>query len=132
MIFLDTHAAVWLYADPGLIPKSALALIEAESSALSPLAALEIQHLFEIGRIKADSRTIVSYLEERIGLKIESGRFADAVLASRDESWTRDPFDRVIAAHARLLQAILLSKDRNIAAAYEKTRWEDSAQLLGG
>jgi PIN domain nuclease of toxin-antitoxin system len=124
MIFLDTHAAVWLYADPKLIPRPALAIIETERSFLSPIAALEIQCLFEIGRIKADSRTILAYLGERMGLKVEGERFSEATLAARDETWTRDPFDRVITAHARILGAILLSKDGNIASAYGSTRWD--------
>ena len=41
-----------------------------------------------------------------------------------EETWTRDPFDRVIVAQARLRGAPLLTKDRAIHAGYERAIWE--------
>jgi len=124
MLFLDTHAAVWLYADPALIPRAAAARIDSGRPYISPMAVLEIQYLFEVGRIKADSSDIIAYLSERLSLSVEEDSFAPAVLAARNAIWTRDPFARIIASHARILGALLISKDKLMASGYRKTVWE--------
>jgi PIN domain nuclease of toxin-antitoxin system len=52
VVFLDTHITVWLYA--GLIEKisqTAKKTIEANDLLISPMVKLELQYLFEIGRI---------------------------------------------------------------------------------
>ena len=35
------------------------------------------------------------------------------------EKWTRDPFDRIIVAHARARKAPLITSDRNILRHYD-------------
>jgi PIN domain nuclease of toxin-antitoxin system len=46
------------------------------------------------------------------------------VQAARDEKWTRDPFDRLIVAHAKINGlAPLLSADEQIARHYARTLW---------
>lgn len=114
MIFLDTHVAVWLYADKRLVPQNMLDAIDAQDVSLCPMAALEIEYLHETGRITAASRTILGFLGDAIGLKVEDRRLADALLAARDIKWTRDPFDRIIVSHAQVLQASLMTKDSTI------------------
>ncbi|WP_199317478.1 hypothetical protein [Planktothricoides raciborskii] len=43
---------------------------------------------------------------------------------SLDLDWTRDPFDRLIVAHAAVNNNILLTKDRIILANYAQAQWE--------
>jgi PIN domain nuclease of toxin-antitoxin system len=109
MIFLDTHVAVWLYTDKSLVPPSLLDVIDSQEVALCPMAALEIEYLHEIGRIASSSRTILGFLGEKIGLKVEDRR-----LAARDIKWTRDPFDRIIVSQAQVLRVSLMTKDSTI------------------
>ena len=123
MIFLDTHVAVWLYADKRLVPEEVLRLIDAEDTFMSPMAALEAEYLHEIGRIAVDSRSILASLGESIGLRVEERHLARALLAARDLKWTRDPFDRIIVAHAEAMRAALVSRDATVLEHCRLARW---------
>ncbi|OHD72253.1 MAG: hypothetical protein A2177_09535 [Spirochaetes bacterium RBG_13_68_11] len=123
MIFLDTHVAVWLFADKRLVPQEVLALIDAEEAFISPMAALETEYLCEIGRIAVDSRTILAALGESIGLRVEERHLARALLAARDLKWTRDPFDRIIVAHAEAMSAPLVTRDSTVLQHCRLARW---------
>lgn len=115
MIHIDTHIAVWLYAgDVSRFSDGARELIEAEDVAISPMAELELTWLHEIGRIKEPGNVVLGDLRRRIGLTTDDGDFVDVVaLAAEFEfSFTRDPFDRLIAAQAKLAGVGLLTKDR--------------------
>ena len=123
-ICLDTHAVIWAYAgETALLGKEARALIAHGELTISPSVVLELQLLHEIGRVAPPASTFVETLGRDIGLRVATDTFADVVSAALSESWTRDPFDRLIVAHARLLGAVLLSRDRRVAAAYSNTRW---------
>ena len=67
MIYLDTHVVIWLYAD--LVERfspRARALINQNDLLISPIVRLEMQYLYEIGRITVDSETILSDLKQSI------------------------------------------------------------------
>lgn len=124
MIYLDTHAVVWLYA--GLADKfSTLAhrLINDEEVHISPAVRLELQHLFEVNRVTVGADAIVSDLAGRIGLQVCTRPFNRVVTDAMTQAWTRDPFDRLIVAHAAVHDTILLSKDENILRNYPFARW---------
>lgn len=115
MIYLDTHAVVWLYAgELERFSVSASTLIEANDVLISPAVLLELQFLKEIKRISADPMLILQTLEETIGLHMCSLDFSKVVIGALSQSWTRDPFDRIIAAQASIRNAALLTKDRTI------------------
>ncbi|MCP4673353.1 MAG: type II toxin-antitoxin system VapC family toxin [Desulfobacula sp.] len=124
MIYLDTHVLVWLYAgDLKKISKPAQRLINKNEIYICPIVRLELQYLFEIGRITIESKEIIIDLSGRIGLKICDKNFNIIVSGALDLSWTRDPFDRIIVANAALNNNILLTKDQNILKNYENARW---------
>lgn len=123
-VCLDTHAVVWLYA--GHLEKmgpEARALIDSAALQLSLAVLLELQFLFELGRITAPATEVLRGLQQALDVHVATEPFKRFVSAALAESWTRDPFDRLIVAHARLLGATLLTKDRRIASAYGDTRW---------
>ena len=49
--------------------------------------------------------------------------FNRVVTQAIGQSWTRDPFDRLIVAQAALQDNILLSKDETILRNYAYARW---------
>lgn len=84
---------------------------------------LELQYLFEIGRLTVPPGTIIDTIGRAARLRICDVPFADVVSAALQETWTRDPFDRVIVAHARLREMALITKDRMIREQYEQAIW---------
>lgn len=128
MIYLDTHVAVWLYAGRiDLIPDTARALIDGNDLLISPLVGLELQYLYESGKTKEPAGSVLRALARELGLRRCDLPFADVVDAALQETWTREPFDRVFVAQARLRGAPLLSKDRAIQEHYPDAVWDRSA-----
>lgn len=124
MTFFDTHIVVWLYqGDKTRFSETALQLLDSDEPFVSPAVELELQYLFEIGRISERGGTILSYLSRMIGLRVDECRFSEAVGAALDLSWTRDPFDRLICANAGLHAAPLITKDETIRRNYRHARW---------
>ena len=124
MIYLDTHVVVWLYA--GLTEKispKATELINANPLYISPMVQLELEYLNEIGRITVGSAIIVETLSISIGLELCQLSFPQIITEAVTETWTRDPFDRIIVAHAKSRKAELLTKDSSILENYPKAIW---------
>lgn len=124
MIYLDTHVVVWLYA--GLteqLSQQAKILVNEHDLLISPMVSLELQYLYEIGRITADSVTITADLARLIGLRVCNKSFEMIVAQAMALSWTRDPFDRILVAQAGLDGNLLLSKDENILKHYPQAIW---------
>jgi PIN domain nuclease of toxin-antitoxin system len=105
------------------LPPLARSLIAGNDLLLSPMVILELQYLFEIGRLTAEPGTIVSAIQRAAPLRLCDLSFGDVTRAALRESWTRDPFDRIIVSHARLREAILITKDRVIRERYERAVW---------
>jgi PIN domain nuclease of toxin-antitoxin system len=87
---------------------------------ISPVVILELEYLYEIGRVRENSSIVIDYLSNKLDLEIDDCSFSDVIKFSVRESWTRDPFDRIIVAHARSKDAFLISKDSNMKKYYKK------------
>ena len=111
MILLDTHAVIWLH----LGNRRGRALERARSSLYaSPATVLELQMLAELGRLKVRRGARVSEIidDERWSLDDPpSARWFDLAI---ELGWTRDPFDRLLVAHARLRGWQLATADQRI------------------
>lgn len=115
MIHLDTHVAAWLYAgQTQRIPGPVLTRIEAERLAISPMVELELQYLFEVGRVTVPGFQVLDELSRQISLFVERETFGSAAKEALSQSWTRDPFDRLIVGHALASGSPLATADRTI------------------
>lgn len=124
LIHLDTHVVVWLYVgDKNLFPSAVRRDLNASELIVSPVVELELQYLHEIDRVTVPAVDIVTELADSIGLRFSDRPFHDVVRASLANSWTRDPFDRLIAAHAALEGVPLLTKDATIRGHYGMAYW---------
>ena len=124
MIYADTHVVAWLYAGRAdLIPPRARRLIEDRPMLVSPIVALELEYLFETGRTSEPARSVLQALGRDIGLRLCDLPFPDVAGAAGRQSWTRDPFDRVIVAQAALRRAPLITRDADIRAHYDRAVW---------
>jgi PIN domain nuclease of toxin-antitoxin system len=125
MIYLDTHVVVWLYAGrTDLITPVARSLIDGNDLLISPVVALELQYLFEADKTSEPADPVVQTLAREIGLKRCDLPFADVIEVALRETWTRDPFDRITVAQARLRGAPLLTKDRDVQRNYGEAVWD--------
>jgi PIN domain nuclease of toxin-antitoxin system len=98
VILLDTNALIWLERNH---PRARPLRSSSKQLYISPANLLELQILMEAGRLRLrdrsvsdlagdprwllDDPTAAAWFEEALGL-----------------GWTRDPFDRLIVAHARI------------------------------
>jgi PIN domain nuclease of toxin-antitoxin system len=124
VIYLDTHIVVWLYAGrTDLFGAQALEDIRQNDLVISPMVTLELEYLREIKRLKPRPQKILDQLGQAIGLKVSDLLLGRVVAAGLEQSWTRDPFDRLIVGHAAVDQARLLTKDSTILAHYRHAYW---------
>jgi PIN domain nuclease of toxin-antitoxin system len=124
-IYLDTNAAIYL-AGRGLdrFHREARRLIERGALRISPMVLLEMEYMHEIGRSALRSQDILRKLDLEVGVVVCDLPFADVARAALDEKWTRDPFDRIIVAQAKVSGlAPLISSDEQIAEHYPRTVW---------
>jgi PIN domain nuclease of toxin-antitoxin system len=124
MIFLDTHALIFLAADQQRIPHKVWHFLDADDLVCSPMARLELDFLYEIGRIKEDPRAIMALLAQDHGVLVETDGWVRAPEIAATLSWTRDPFDRLITAHALTWAAPLLTRDGEIRDNYNHAFWD--------
>lgn len=118
---LDTHVAVALFE--GRLAGYSIAakrLLDRAPLALSPAVLLELELLHEIGRLRLGARAISHHLVQSLDVRIAAEGFAEVAQVALDYGFTRDPFDRLIVAHAALLNAELLTLDRQLQAHYPR------------
>ena len=123
-IYLDTHVVVWLFSgEINKISNKALELIEENELLVSPMVVLELEFLYEIGRLRYSHDAILDSLSQSIDLKVCPLPFAAVAQESTGHAWTRDPFDRLIVANAACSSSVLLSRDRTIRDNYHLAVW---------
>jgi PIN domain nuclease of toxin-antitoxin system len=123
--YLDTQVAVWLAeANLAKLSPKALSTVQTASLRISPMAVVELQYLYEIRRIIVPPQEILFKLNAEIGLTVCDHPFPIIAEIAIGENWTRDPFDRLIVAHAKANgSAALLTKDETIRENYRNARW---------
>jgi PIN domain nuclease of toxin-antitoxin system len=99
--------------------------LEREDLAVSPMVALELQYLYEIGRVSVGGAAVVEDLRSRIGLRTCDKPFPEVVSVAHTQAWTRDPFDRIIVAQAALTGSLLVTKDGSIREHYPHALWPE-------
>ncbi len=121
---LDTHVVLWLYEGLlGRIPNKAMEILESHSLTISPMVALELTYLYEIGRITEPPAVIIAELQRTLHLTTCGTPFPEVVKASLSLDWTRDPFDRLIAAQAIAEDQPLLTADRTLLKEVVNAVW---------
>jgi PIN domain nuclease of toxin-antitoxin system len=124
MTYLDTHVVAWLYAgELSHIPNSIKRVINDDDLIISPIVILELQYLFEIGRVRRTGMKVVRELVDALGLIIDDLSFEAAIRHAIEQTWTRDPFDRIIVGQAEARTEKLVTKDSVIHNHYKNSLW---------
>ena len=113
LILLDTNALIWLHRGD-----SRVAILETRATRLyaSPASVLELQFLLESGRLRLRSGASIGQLAHDERWVLDDPPSAAWFEKATTVSWTRDPFDRLIVAHARLRQWRLATGDGGLIA----------------
>jgi len=98
VILLDTNALIWL--EQGHARSRVLQELERQPY-VSPATLLELEFLIEVGRIRLRGGTLERLANDDRWL-VDDPPAAAWFNQAIDLSWTRDPFDRLLVAHARL------------------------------
>lgn len=123
LIHLDTHVVVWLYLGDRKRLRPVSKTLEGSELAVSPVVALELQYLFEVGRTTEPAETVVADLVGRIGLRMSEAPFSGIVRHALLQGWTRDPFDRLIVGNALAENLPLLTSDESVRAHCSLAFW---------
>lgn len=122
--YLDTHVVAWLFAGRvDLLSRAAARAIEEHDLLVSPMVVLELQCLRETKRVTQPPDVVLGALQADVVLRVCAEPFPAVVRLAIEQSWTRDPFDRLIVAHAALRGRDLVTKDGAIRRHYRNAVW---------
>lgn len=99
MILLDTNAVIWLHHGHR---RGSRLENHAGQLYVSPATLLELKLLVEVGRIRLTSGSTVRELVDDDRWVLDNPSSVDWFERALDLTWTRDPFDRLLVAHAGL------------------------------
>lgn len=116
---LDTHIVAALYqGKPAGLSRRALAMIDREPLTYSPAVLLELELLHEIGRLRHGATVVAHALADTLSIHCATDGFADVARQALGIGFTRDPFDRLIVAHAALRRDALITLDATMQRHY--------------
>ena len=113
LILLDTNAVIWLHRGDRRAARLAQGATRVYAS---PATILELQFLIEAGRLRLRTGASVNQLVHDDRWVIDDPASAAWFEKASEVGFTRDPFDRLIVAHARLRHWRLATGDRALLA----------------
>jgi PIN domain nuclease of toxin-antitoxin system len=127
ILLLDTHTFIWWDSEPERLSETGFALCKDRNNTLllSMASAWEIQIKYQLGKLtlRMPLADIVANQQESNGLKLLSISFSH-ILALQDLPMVhRDPFDRLLAAQAKVENIALLTVDAVFAQYPIKVMW---------
>ncbi|MBM2811613.1 MAG: hypothetical protein HW416_2372 [Chloroflexi bacterium] len=126
MILLDTHLFVWLYhGERKRIPSAVQRRLNREQLGLSPFVQLELAYLYEVGRVRGPAQAVIEELGARLELVVADVAATAVCSVAMGLTWTYDPFDRLLAAHATVTNLPLVTSDETIRQHLQLAWWAD-------
>ena len=131
MILLDTHALVWLVADPARLSRAATDAIRRARStgglAVASITLWELAMLLVRGHVRGHG-TVDASIRQVVDAARVTVREITPVIAALStqfpDDFPRDPADRLIVATARAEGLTLVTRDERIrASALVRTVW---------
>jgi PIN domain nuclease of toxin-antitoxin system len=122
---LDTHILIWIYKEQfSKFSKKLFDIIEESDLYISPIVELELQYLYEIGRLKDSPQKIIFDLQKFLEIEILETSFSDIIFEAKKILWTRDAFDRIIIATSMVEKMKLLTADQKIIKNSSLAEWK--------
>jgi PIN domain nuclease of toxin-antitoxin system len=114
-LLLDTHFLLWTVLDSHRLDEFPW-LDTYRPWGVSPVSFLEIQFLAEVGRLEVEQPAFARAVGSDPRFVVDEAPLVALVEKALPLSWTRDPFDRLMAAHSEARRVPLCSLDRRIRA----------------
>jgi len=98
--------------------------IDDNNVVISQFVRLELQYLYEIGRIKVEPDKIIGELAGEIDLRISECPLNNIIEEALKINWTRDVFDRLLVAETMRDQSLLfITADKKIREKFTQALW---------
>jgi PIN domain nuclease of toxin-antitoxin system len=110
-LLLDTHFLIWILTGVERIEEYPW-LDDYRPWGISPISLLELQYLAEFGRIELDAGGLLQALELDTRFVLDEPPLIPLIQRALPLAWTRDPFDRLLAAHSVARRVPLCTVDR--------------------
>jgi len=112
-VLLDTHFLLWTVL--GLARLDEFPWLERYRPwGVSPVSLLELQFLSEVGRLELAHAEFVESLKADPRFVLDEVPLMALVTHALPLTWTRDPFDRLLAAHSAARRTPLVTLDRRL------------------
>jgi PIN domain nuclease of toxin-antitoxin system len=112
---LDTHFLLWVVLDVPRVDEFPW-LESYRPWGISPVSFLEVQFLAEVGRLEVRQPDFVDAVSSDPRFVVDEVGLVTLVERAIPLSWTRDPFDRLLAAHSESRRVPLCTLDRRMRA----------------
>lgn len=110
-LLLDTHFLIWILTGADRLRQYPW-LDDHRPWGVSPISLLEMQYLAEIGRIELDAPGLLEALQSDARFVLDEPPLVPLIRRALPLTWTRDPFDRLLAAHSATRRLPLCTVDR--------------------
>lgn len=110
---LDTHFLLWIVLDVPRVHEFAW-LDGYRPWGVSPISLLEVQYLSEIGRLEVRQPEFMEAISRDDRFALDEVPLVPLIEKALTLSWTRDPFDRLLAAHSEARRVPLCTLDRHM------------------
>jgi PIN domain nuclease of toxin-antitoxin system len=110
---LDTHFLIWIVV--GVPRLDEFPWLERYAPwGVSPISFLEIQFLAEVGKVEVRQPEFVDAVSSDSRFIVDDVPFDRMIRQALPLEWTRDPFDRILAAHSSSRRVPLCTLDRRM------------------
>ena len=121
---LDTHVLVWWLSDPNSLSDAQRRVVDAADAAspllVADISLWEVATLHSLGRVRIQG-SLRRWLEKAVApplVKLQGITPAIAAEgAALPDTFHRDPADRILVATARVMDAVLVTRDQRIIKA---------------
>jgi PIN domain nuclease of toxin-antitoxin system len=110
---LDTHYLLWILLDLPKVDEFPW-LERYRPWGVSPASLLEVQFLSEVGRLEVRQPEFVDAVSSDPRFVLDDVPFERMIRHALPLDWTRDPFDRMLAAHSSARRVPLCTLDRRM------------------
>jgi PIN domain nuclease of toxin-antitoxin system len=120
---LDTHTLLWWLTDDRRLSRGARSAIAAGDLYVSVVSLWEIEIKRSLGRIEADTKSIVAEVASTDGFHLLDIRPSHIVTLTDLPPVHQDPFDRMLVAQALREHVVIVTRDHAIRRYPVEVRW---------